>query len=72
LRLLIDSRVLVLDAPVCAFLLLTIIFVGEIKPAAEKGWEEVTPPPRGEVNIERVCPKGRFCDLVVRDPLAVT
>jgi len=44
-----DMRVLVREAPVCAFLLLSMTLVGEeIMPAAEKGWAL-----RGEENRER-------------------
>ena len=49
LRLLMDRRVLVREAPVCAFLLLSMTLVGEeIMPTAEKGWAL-----RGEENRER-------------------
>jgi hypothetical protein len=66
-----DRRVLVRDAPVCAFLLLSMTLVGEeIMPTAEKGWAL-----RGEENRDSdggPVPKCGRCDLVVRDPLAVT
>ena len=66
-----DSRVFVRDAPVCAFLRFNIMLVGEaIIPAAEKGWGL-----RGEENSEKdgcPAPKCGRCDLVVRDPFAVT
>jgi hypothetical protein len=69
LRLLMDSKVLVRAAPVCAFLLLIMMFVGDTRPIL--GWLGMPPEALGEENMDKVCPPKGLFDLVVKEPFPV-